>query len=279
MNTSNQQPPKPACQLYKNLFENRDREQTLELISKGLYAILENADRLVKDVLLLVGAKRYASAAFLIANADEEMAKSYIILDACRLEFSRHQSLLRRLCQAFYSHYAKHAYNEVVRWPRLHDMDHVKEVWEADIIRWYPSSSDPESVEPDFPHDTVFEREMPLYVDLIEYDQEWHTPQDNTWKFLFETRLGNGLLSKSKKAIARLRTTSELGLFNANCLSILNEVFRDQIINHKTTTNELYRIYREVAERFEKERDIPQKKFYSSALAEWPLYYFVGTKF
>jgi hypothetical protein len=96
-------PPVPGELLYENLFIRRDDTETIETLSQGLQAVHLNAARLIKDVELLVSAERYASASFLLATADEEIAKFYILADMCRLDFSRHQSILKRLCQAFYS--------------------------------------------------------------------------------------------------------------------------------------------------------------------------------
>jgi AbiV family abortive infection protein len=107
MSNKTTRPPERGQQLFKNLFMDRDCNAILEVISAGLTAILSNAKRLTQDVTLLANSKRFASAAFLMATADEEIAKSYILIDMCRLDFLRHHSVLKALCQAFYSHVAK----------------------------------------------------------------------------------------------------------------------------------------------------------------------------
>ena len=193
-------PPMPAKLLYENVFVRRDREGSLELLSEGLVAFAENAARLIDDAVLLVKAERYGTAAFLVATADEEMAKSYILLDACRLDFSRYESVLRSLCRAFYSHVAKHAYSKVTRF-KWHNMAHVKEVWDVETTRWW-SSPGYESGEPDMPHETYFEREMPLYVDFVDQDQKWFTPRAGTRKYVFEDAFaGHDALSESQAAL------------------------------------------------------------------------------
>jgi len=48
------QPPKPWNVLYKNLFEIRYREESIEIVSGGLSAMLKNVDRLISDAKFLV---------------------------------------------------------------------------------------------------------------------------------------------------------------------------------------------------------------------------------
>jgi AbiV family abortive infection protein len=266
-------------QLFENLFAGRGCNEILEVLSNGLTAVLANASRLIKDVSLLIDAKRYASAAFLLATADEEMAKSYILVDACRLDFLRHQSVLKCLCRAFYNHIAKHAYNQIVRSSiAAHDMRQVKEWWDVEVTPWWPS--DPESGEPDMPHDVYFAREMPLYVEFNNPSQKkWAAPEDEGLKYIFEEFPGNDSLTKSRKALDRLCTTSEAGLCKPDCLSILNETFRDHYITERTEVNDIFRLYKKTASRVESETGIPNQIFSGSALDEWPLYHFVSERF
>jgi predicted nucleic acid-binding protein len=71
------QAPKKWNQLYQNLFERRAPAETLDILSRGLDAVTANAGRLIEDATLLVNAQRYGSASFMLATANEEMAKSY----------------------------------------------------------------------------------------------------------------------------------------------------------------------------------------------------------
>jgi len=273
-------PPEPAKQLFENLFVRRGRDETLTQLSEGLIAVAANADRLVKDALILLEAERYASAAFLLATADEEMAKSYILLDACRVDFSRHQNVLRRLCKAFYSHIAKDAYNKVARSSHFHNMPHVKDLWDLGITRWWPADSYDATV-PDMPHQTYFKRQMPLYVDFIDQDQAWFTPQVDTSKSKFDQTImiGGGALLESQAALERLRETSDAGLYSPEGLSILNEAFKKHYIKEDTSTKQISRLYEQVAQRIENELGIASERFYRSALHEWPLYHFVSQGF
>jgi AbiV family abortive infection protein len=272
----NAQPPERGNLLFENLFVRRSGNDTLEAVSGGLIAVLRNASRLIQDVELLVDHKRYASAGFLLATADEEMAKSYILIDACRLDFCKHHSVLKGLCKAFYNHVFKHAYNEVIRSPNLREMLQVKELWDAEIIRWWPSS-DPESGEPDMPHDTYFFREMPLYVDFIDYDQEWFTPEKETQRLIFEDTVGYNALCESRNALDRLWRTFEAGLYRADCLSILNKVFRRHYITEATDTKAINRLWENAEQQMESTLGIEREIFRSSALKEVPLYHFLSS--
>jgi AbiV family abortive infection protein len=265
------QPPKPGIKLYENLFVGLDHHETLQRISDGIHAVISNASRLLEEVELLVGSDHFATASFLLATADEEMAKIYILLDMCRLDFSKHENKLKNLCRAFYDHVAKCAYNEILRFGlQIRDMRHVKEIWIAEITRWWPSGY--ESGEPDFPHDTYFKRELPLYVDFIEFDQNWHIPQHDTNKFYFNASFGEDIFSKSKAALKRLRKTADLQFFGSKYLKILNDTFRKRNLSEDTETEFIIALNNKVYARLPKKL---QNSFKDSALFEWPLYPFV----
>lgn len=202
-------PPKLDEALFENLFCVRKPEETIEVISRGLSSFLTNATRLLGDVEVLVRAERYATAAFLLATAHEEMAKTYIMLDACRLDFSRHTNVLKALCRAFYDHVIKHAYARVACFSGFADMGHVRVFWDAEVTRWWPSTH-PESGEPDMPHDTYFAREMPLYVDFIEYDGAWSVPDSTMGRMKFDGTLRALGAPGAKDALDRLARTAAL---------------------------------------------------------------------
>jgi len=180
--------PKPWQVLYKNLFEVRQRDESIELISDGLNAILKNVNRLISDVGILTNSNHFSSAHFLLTAAKEEMAKSYIFLDMCRLNFSKHENVLKRLCKAFYDHVFKYAYFQLNNFWPVRNMQHAKDIWESEITKWWPSN-DPTSGLPDMPHSTYFNRELPLYVEYIEYDQKWSIPDDDEESIHFEEKI------------------------------------------------------------------------------------------
>jgi len=253
----------------------RKEQETIDAISAGLAAIVTNAQRLLEDVRLLVESERYSSATFFLTTANEEIAKFYILIDCCRLDFSKYPCVLNRLCQAFYNHIAKHAYVEIVRHPNLRSMDRVKETWEIEVKKWWPAR-DPESGEPDMPHDTYFNREMPLYVDFIDYDQKWFTPGVATGKYLFEE---TSRLSESTENLRKLRDTSEAGLYKPECLSEFHDSLKDFYITEDTKTNDIIRLYQDAGKRIEAKLGIPMDMFEQSALCAWPLYRFVAQRF
>mgnify|MGYP001595638469 CR=1 FL=1 len=261
--------------LYENLFARRDRAATVELLSKGLDACTKNAELLLKDADLLINTKRYARGHFLIATADEEMAKAYLILDGCRLNFNTHETYLRDLCRAFYGHVEKYAYNRVSR-SDVRDMPHAKEIFHSDLVRWWPSGGI-ESGEPDMPHATYFSRESNLYVDYIDFDQDWWIPTDINNSPIFEWFPEYDPYSNSQRALAKLIYTQNLGLFGPDALKALNDTFRNHLITEKTTNEKLFALYNEMAGKIKNLFGLPPAKFNESVLMGWPLYHFLQT--
>ena len=121
--------------LFKNLFRKNLGDESFELIAAGLTASRHNAERLLSDVRYLVEAGRLCSARFLLTTAREEIAKSYIFADTCRVDLEKHSSVLRGLCRAFYDHISKHAYLEVLDFPNIHSMSDAKAIWEITTVR------------------------------------------------------------------------------------------------------------------------------------------------
>ena len=251
-------------------------------ISAGIRAFISNAARLLGDVKLLVDAGRYASAMFLATTAREEIAKSYIMVDACRLNLSKRKDVLQALCHAFYDHIAKHAYYKIHRFkiymfPREITMEQIKELWNTEITRWWPSGN-PENGEPDMPHDTYFRRELPLYVDFSDYSKTWITPENSSNKYLFDEMGGINELASVTEMLDRIIKAEQLGLFAPECLSILNDTFRNQFLTNKTPIENAVRLERHIAARVEKDMAIPSEEVLNSPLTGWPLYHFVLNK-
>ncbi len=263
--------PKPWTQLFENLFVKRRGGATLEAVSGGLIVILENATRLLEDATVLDKSNRFASSQFLITTAEEEMAKSYILLDACRLDRLRYPSVLRCLCHSFYDHIAKYAYIKVIWYPSLHNMEDVKKMWEVETTKWWPSEHD-ESGEPDMPHQTYFIRETPLYVDFGDYDQRWYEPEkDAAFSYKYD---GKYRFRDAQEALERLQRTLVAGLYSPESLAILNDNFRKVYIKEDTPSERIQRLYEETAQEMETKLRIQKKEFFESALHEWPLYHF-----
>lgn len=266
--------PQAGSELYKNIFENKDESIIIQLISDGLIAVINNASRLINDVHLLIDSNRYASARFLLATADEEMAKSYILLDMCRLDFIKYESVLRCLCRAFYDHVLKHAYTRIHRFGRIRDSKHAREIYELEITKWWPNN-DPESGEPDMPHDTYFSREMPLYVDYIEYDQKWSIPGNDSEAHYFTKLIGLDSLSVSEKYLEMLKFTYTAGFFKPQSLTILHDIFKKYYIKENLRKNELMEIYHKIDENINSELSIPKGTIFKTIYFSWPIYDFL----
>ena len=126
--------------LYENLFEHGDRERTLSLIEGALEAIQTNVQRLIDVSQLMLADDRYASASFILATADEEIAKSYLLVDACRVNMGKHHGVLKGLCRAFYDHFMKHAYFRIQTDGFIDSMAQAWEFWTIEVKRWWPGS-------------------------------------------------------------------------------------------------------------------------------------------
>jgi len=267
-------PPSRDKGLYECLFNNKNSDQSLLLLAEGIDSIQENASRLIKDIDLLIANKRYPSAVFLLATADEEIAKAYILLDMCRVDFSRHESTLKKLCQAFYNHVTKHAYNKVIRHKGFLEFKQVKAFWETEMVQWWPAGL--ETGEPDMPHDTYFNRELPLYVDFIPYNGSWNCPNECDSAMMIGESLGLSRLLDLKVALNQLQETHNASFFKPKSLAMLNEIFSKQYVSDKTSTIEIHQLHENLASRLCSSLGISAKDYYDSALCQWPLYHFVS---
>lgn len=260
--------------MYENLFEGRKPESILQDLSGGVLGCTANAARLLSDVELLADSGRYASATFLLTTAKEEMAKSYILLDACRVDLSRHENILRRLSRAFYDHIAKHAYYSIHRLPSTASMEALKQLWEVETKRLWVSG-DPESGEPDMPHATYFHRELPLYVNFSDYVGAWLVPDDKNHKFQFEKLMGLDFMKTTNKMLDRLRQAEQRGLFAPEVLEILNASLRDHYFNESIPLQEIETYYHRFAAQVSRLMNMAVDEILRSPLAAVPLYHFV----
>ena len=203
----------------------------------------------------------------------EEMAKTYILVDMCRLDFGRYESVLRRLCQAFYDHIAKYAYVEVLTFVNVKSMNDAKGIWQHAVRRWWPGSY--EDGDPDMPHETYFDREMPLYVDFGDYDQKWLLPADSDQRAHFEPFLGRTPLSEAHKLLDPWEKASSLRLCAPEVLTAVNRVFAQRYVKETTDVNTLVALYKRVAQALESDLGLRPKDFEQCPLHQWPLYHFV----
>lgn len=266
--------PNPGDLLFKNLFAECSADTSFERVAEGLAASCNNAERLLSDAQYLFEAGRLSSARFLLTTAREEIAKSYILVNTCRLDLEKHNSVLRRLCRAFYDHISKHAYLKVLEHPNIKSMDDAKDIWEIEVQRWWPAG--PEDGEPDMPHQTYFDREFPLYIDYGDYDQCWSIPSNSDQNAYFIEMFRETPISKTKKLIELWKQAGSAGMCTPTFLAILNSVFKKHYIREGVTLEQLQRLYEQVAQRVEAEVGVSQESFLASALIEWPLYHCVS---
>lgn len=255
--------------LYENLFLNRSPEETFHLLSDGILAFVANAKRLYDDAQLLFKQGRWTSGRFLLTTANEEMAKPYIFLDACRLDFFRHQSNLVRLCYAFYDHTYKYAYNNVLNSLHVQNMQDAKNEWLESVERWMPYS---EKEDVELIHETYFLREMPLYIDYLDHDQRWSTPNEDIAEYNYS--MGGGILD-SEEALERLEKTQQSGLFSAGVLNVINETFKKYYFSDKTTDEILVKLHNKTARQLETKIGILGTTYKESSLYKTPLYHFL----
>ncbi len=269
--------PLPGKVLFESIFANK-REKIINIISNGLSAVINNAERLLDDVEYLSVSKRFASATFLLTTAREEIAKAYILLDMGRLDFEEHQSVLRKLCSCFYDHVMKYVYLKINN-SYIHNMYHAKKLWEHYTTKWFPSNGDLENYEPDMPHDIVFMREYPLYVNKSEFGQNWYVPnnEDFEWRFQgFKNESAEWtLFADSIKIFKQLKHTYELGLLGSNYINNFNQEFKTHYISDRTDDTQTKKIYKKIFEIFEKVTDICEEDFWKTELVKYPLYHFV----
>lgn len=268
-------PPNRSNVLFDNLFGEVDRTATLETISSGISSVIENAGLLLADADVLAQAKRYERAEFLAATAREEMGKIYVLVDICRLNFGRHEGLLRGLCKAFYGHEIKHAYFELSarRYPGIINLAEMKRAFRNETQRWWPSGY--ESGEPDMPHDVYFYRELNLYVDFDNYAKTWSIPKMPAKALIFESEFLGTPVTRAEEVLKRISATRDIELFEPDKLEILNRHFSLQTIDDRTDTHELERLYQRVGEDLEREFGLSSDRFEDSEVHNWPLYSFL----
>ena len=255
--------------LYENLFLKHSPEETFDLISDGILAFIANADRLCEDAQILFKQGRWASGRFLLAIADEEMAKPYIFLDVCRLDFSHHQKELLQLCDAFYDHVYKYAYYKVISNLNIQTIQDAMTEWLESVEKWVPYSEndDVKSI-----HETYFLLEIPLSIDFLDYDQRWSTPIEDVADYNYTMGAG---ISDSKATLELLKKTQRYGLFSSNTLRTINEYFKKHLISEITDDEILSSLHEKVATDIEQNLKIPVIAYKESSLHAIPLYHFL----
>ena len=266
--------PEPSKRFYREIFEGKSPQSITTTVADGIQAVIGNVERILNDLDCLLAAGRIASASFFLATAEEEFAKTFILIDACRLNPMKHEQALRGLSRAFYSHIQKHAYNTVRRSPFDDSMAKAWNFWCMEVKRWWPESSDTEDGIPAMPHDTYFNREMPLYVDW-EYDsKKWSRPDNNTnaWRFRNDNLPSD--LDILRAEFTELKLAAGSNLLSPDALMSINEVWSGSYVSDKTPTTEVKRLENRLIECLVAEQSASEKDLVRSPLFKWPLYHF-----
>lgn len=274
MNSTKPTSPKPVLRLFEEIFEDADASAIATVVADGVQALIANIDRLVSDVDCLVTQQRFASASFLLATAEEELAKVFILIDACRLDVTEHQSVQRRLCHAFYNHILKHAYNEVRRHPNINSMAEALDVWRLEVKRWWPGSPNPEDAEPALPHETFFDRETPLYVDWDYLAKRWVTPTHGTNVLKFDNKYRENDLERLRSELEDVKAAFSNGLLSATAFKVLNDVYASTYVKETTSNSVIKKREAKLVESLSGELGVSQREIITSPLVGWPLYHF-----
>lgn len=226
--------PEPWSTLYQGLFgSNKD---PINSISGGALHLIHNAWRLHKDAKILTEANQLASAGFLLSTAREEIGKVFILLDMVKLDFTKHESTLRKLCRAFYNHGAKSAYTTLNTVYKLADLREAKEAFFDAAASWVRGVE--EDGVPDMPSLWVVEREWRLYVDYIAEDSEWLVPEEfdkDSWGIKAD-------IDHIENCLQRAEEANKRGNFELKNLTAYNKAFSKHFFNEKSDERELVKV-------------------------------------
>ncbi len=254
----------------ESLFIGRRTDQTINLIADGILVLIENANRLYLDASILTQNFRWTGAKIFLTTADEEMAKAYILIDSCLLDFHRHQSVIKKLIDAFYDHVLKHAYMQVIRNANQHKLDEIEEEWCRGVEHW-EEPLDEDKVKPISYHETYFTREIPLYVDFNPVDRCWSSPALDLSEYSASMGYGQAWVEDTLKV---LKESQKNGFFCTEALTIVNDAFRKFYINQKTDMGFVKRLHDKTARLIESKIGIHRELYYRSALNRYPLYHY-----
>lgn len=264
--------PKRPTELFQCLFAG-DADLAFKLLSKGIIAMLDNAEGLVDDAALLADGKRYDRADFLAATALEEIGKAYILLDMCRVDLARHQHVLRHLCSSFYSHVLKHVYFDLSAndYAGIWELPQVQHYFRIQATEWWPS--DLENGEPDMPHETFFLRDANLYVDINTYDGEWSGPSKASRALKFEDAVFRSPIGKVQENLCHFRAAQDAGLLQPEALRLFNNAMKRLLVSENTTVDQLRATYSAAGADLQSKLGISLEIFRGSVLHNWPLYW------
>ena len=249
------------------------------MLSEGIEAAHWNATRLVRDAEILAAKGAYASAAFLRAIADEEVAKVYMLLDMARVDFLKHSNIVRQLCKSYYDHIAKAVYIYISRHADLpgfagRGMAEVQRAVEREKVRYWEGGD--ESGEPDMPHESVLYRELNLYSDYSEWEEKWCLPCDSSgrWQVSGEGSVfGHSPLDDTKESLEQLREAEAAALFAARSLGVIHRIYSPVFVDCRTTNRKLGELEERCMEELRSiGLTLSEELCKSFVLRPWPLY-------
>jgi AbiV family abortive infection protein len=146
----------------------------LEGIAEGLSLIAENVRSLREDIAYLYEGKRLRAAELMTGLADEEAAKTLILLDLVRAGVSD-QQMLKQQTARFYEHLARRIYAEMAH---MAPASFGEIVGLVNLERKSHYLDGPSDVDWIFRNQLITEREQRLYVDYVvdEEDARWVSP-------------------------------------------------------------------------------------------------------
>jgi AbiV family abortive infection protein len=173
-------------------------ERRLEAIAEGLSLIAENVRSLRDDIACLYEGKRLRAAEVMTGLADEEAAKTLILLDLVRAGVSDSQ-MLKQQTTRFYEHLARCIFAEMAHMAPA-SFGEIEGLVNLERRSHYLDG--PDDVDWIFRNQLITEREQRLYVDYVvdEADARWISPKR------FED-LGFGPLTEAPNLVIALEET------------------------------------------------------------------------
>ena len=262
--------PERSKRLYEAIFENNSDEAIIKVLSDGIKACYENAKGLRDAARKLIETKSLLAARFLVTTADEEIAKTYILMDMVRLKFSNHD-ILRRLCRAFYSHLDKHIYFQIGLEPWRNIAEIIERIKIERSHDYYEIDEDDfdahETLGPPIPNEAITRREWSLYVDYSKIDKIWTKPILEQRSFITSDAIYE--LRDTERLLKLLDDAYTIVLFDKDCLIIFHEEFSKLLINVNTTNEQIEKVLQKIIMRGVK---LPSNLVEDISIFKWPLY-------
>jgi len=177
---------------------------TIEQIVQGIEECLDNVERLVEDVRVLLKANRPPGASFALLCADQELGKVYV-LQLMAVALPEDQAQWRLLWKRFRGHETK------ITFANVFDVAELAEPSPSSVINmieedWLASAGDLESL-----------RQLCLYVDRSASENRWLSPRE------IRMEVAETLMQKVIQRLKRALEAKQLGLLSVKGLTIQHE--------------------------------------------------------